>query len=417
MATDFEEVSSDAGAEFSTRIDELLSSAIQEQSRDQRMLIDALRGAQAEIKRMRDLIESRQENVGDILEARLSGIATDESVQKVLEGVEKRLDESRDLLERVDPWKPAMEIQRALGQKLSESISSIKENIEAATSSLSVSLSDSTSELKESVQRSDARNFDRLVQIQEDLTSLAAAHQNIPDQLKARIEEIRGESRSAAAASSRQIEQIVDKVGAKLDDDLAEGQAALAAMSRQIEDFRDSLEEQVPRLSERVGNAVAPFTEELRELAVRVRRSNMKTSELSTRLEAMSQSLVAYLAQRDERIERTRDRVLADLVEGLGHNLNRRDRVRVTNALKKASRARKDRRDAEKYRKMSAAASPSQAPSVLESPLEASPEPTSAPDKIEAPKPRPPARRRTLKAKPVSRAASGSSKGRQKPTV
>lgn len=426
MATDFEEFSSDLDAGFTKRIDELLASAIEDQARDQRMLIETLEKAQDETRRLREVIEGREENVVDTLEARLSGIATDEGVEQISEAVDARLAELRTLLERLDPWKPAMEVQRTLAQRLADAVSSLNEGLEAANTWIASALADSSTDVKESVQAAGARSFDRLVQVQGDMEALASAIDGIPDAISARLDgipdavsdrleeipqivsarldEIRAEAQSSAAATSRQVEQIVDAVQDRLEDNLATEQEAMSAVSRQIERLREVIESQAPVLADEVGTAVEPFAEEMRNLAARVRRSNMNSTEVAARLEAMHQSLVAYLAQRDERLEQVRDNVLTQLVEGLGQQLRRKDRVRISEALKKANQARRDRRDAEKYRRLSSS-----------TPRESN-ESRVAQEMEEARVPEPP-QKKTAKRRPPTPTVRSRSKGRRKPAV
>lgn len=425
MATDFEEFS-DLDAGFGKRIDELLASAVEDQARDQRLLIETLERAQLETSRLRELIEARQDSVADVLEARLAGMATDEGVREISDSVQKHLDEMRDVLDRLDPWKAAMVVQRTLAERFSEmssslaeqlsetkslltgqiaeSTSSLSDGLGATTSSLGSALDDSSSELKEAVQSIGARSFDRLVQIQEDLQNMGTILNEIPARVSQKFDQLRSESRTAAAANSRQMEQIVSRVGSRLDEDRAIGQKAMAAVSRQMEGLREAIEEQPPRLSDEIQASVEPFAEEIRNLSARVRRSNMKSSDLVARLDALHQSLVAYLAQRDERLERTRDAVLAQLVEGIGRQLQRGDRVKIAEALRRANRARRDRRDAERYRKLMASAPALPDHSKVERELE----------KVE-PEPRP-KKRSPKPPEPPPRAASGA-KRRRKPAV
>lgn len=368
MATDFEEFASDLDPGFGRRIDDLLASAIEDQARDQRMLLEGVQGAQDEARRLRELIESRDEGVADLLEARLAGIATEESFQRVAQSLEERLQQLHGMLERIDAWKPAMEVQRSLAERLGETASSLKESIEEARSTLGAGfeerLSAEASEIKEAVAAGGARSFDRLVKLQEDLEKMSAGLEAMPDLITERLDQWRDESRSAAAATSRQIERL-----------------------------RGAVEAQGPQLAQEVGSSIEPFAEELRTLAGRVRNGNMKSAEVSARLAAMHESLVAYLAQRDDRLEKVRDQTLAELIERLVKNLKHRDRTRIAEALRRANRARRDRRDAERYRRLTA---------------ENPPEPDLSPVEAELARARP---------EPKRSARQAGQKGRGKPAV
>src|SRR5918999_2921282 len=145
---------------FPPRIDELVESALQEQQREQQMLIDTVQGAQKEMKALRELVDRRDQSVVDLLEARLSGLASEGSLEKVreamskyaegpdfteglapvseqigaiggrLENLGKTLEAVEKGLERLDPWKPALEVQRALTNRLGEIATDIRDQIE-----------------------------------------------------------------------------------------------------------------------------------------------------------------------------------------------------------------------------------------------------------------------------------------------
>ena len=70
---------------FPPRIDQLVESALQDQAREQQMLMETVQGAQREMKLLRELIERRDQAVVDLLEARLSGLASESNVERISE--------------------------------------------------------------------------------------------------------------------------------------------------------------------------------------------------------------------------------------------------------------------------------------------------------------------------------------------
>lgn len=350
MAPDFHEVQA-TGEDFETRIDELLASAIEDQARDQRLLFESVQAAQIETAKLRVLIESRDQGLADLVETRLSGVATHESIEKISTALGERLDAVRAVLDRLDPWKPAMEVQRTLATRLADGIASISEKVSESAAALGAGLADSSNELGALVQANGARSFDRLMQVQEELTRMAALLEGLPRSL---VEKVNNDLNRFRAAMQETLGDHSAEVSQKLDENLASGRQALAAVSRQMEGLRSTVDSQAPNLAEEVSGAMEPFGEELRRLAARVRRTNMNGAELGARLEAMHTSLVAYLAERDERLERVRDQALAEVIESIAEGLKRRDRIHIGESLRRAEQARKDRRDAERYRKLKA---------------------------------------------------------------
>ncbi|HVF12002.1 MAG TPA: hypothetical protein VNA87_02845, partial [Actinomycetota bacterium] len=88
MATDYEDdlLAPDDG--FQARIDDLVSSALEEQAREKRFLMEmvsaakaALTKAEHELSSLRQIVEHRDESVVDLLETRLSGIGTERSIE------------------------------------------------------------------------------------------------------------------------------------------------------------------------------------------------------------------------------------------------------------------------------------------------------------------------------------------------
>ncbi|MGI8426571.1 MAG: hypothetical protein ACR2FO_05300 [Actinomycetota bacterium] len=93
-----------------------------------------------------------------------------------------------------------------------------------------------------------------------------------------------------------------------------------------------------------VAAAIAPLSEQLERVAQQVSEAGRRISEANGRLEALQGSLVAYLTERDERLESVRDQAMIDLVERMSENISGRSKAKVSGALQKVARSRKDGR-------------------------------------------------------------------------
>lgn len=461
-AVEFEEI-------FSPRIDELVESALQDQAREQQMLLDTVHTAQREMKALRELLERRDLAVVDMIEARLAGIASENRVEHIatlvdglseqpkatevvapaieqlaalgngLQSVGSRLEAIEAGLEKLDPWKPALELQRALTARLGEFAGGIRDHIEEKYSSMGEKLDEVsrveleqlhnrwdavtgrlkeaeagigaktedqttmlsklvgdksaslsrlvttkssqlseqvgqisaktdtlkeaiaqasalTEESRELIQSTGARTFDRLVKMHTEAGKLAEALSQVSMRLEERFDTEQAEARKRAAAISRQIEDTRTSL-------TAQGSATAQAIGahsekmssdlfEHMEGFHRALVDQTERGIDAIGTSIDPFTTVLRKLAKRVQDSNRRITDSNARIESLYESLLSYLSQRDQHLEHVRDQVLIDLMEHLGDALKRRDRVRLTEAMKRAEDARKDHRDAQAYRKL-----------------------------------------------------------------
>ena len=558
MATEFDESLTDD--EFQARIDDLLSSALEDQAREQRFLLDMVQGARAALGKaeeqmtaLRNLVEERDKGVVDILEARLSGVGSQESIDRLasevselaastarnpiehlVEPLDQRFAELATkvsaieaALKPLDPWKPAIEMQKNLSDRFQQRLEPIGDQLqllgrlieqipvplqraiedatrasgdlstnhmleiaktiegfssaitravdalndsflaarqqtthemESITSSIMARLAEieeavagdvdvAQDGLSEAIETSNRDLSERLVSTIG--TATASSVETISDAIarsgeqqmvatdsavRAALADLRELIRTSREISDERLDEVSDRIeraAAETAGDLSErvggirlgltemretlvgtmGQALQEFNDRQAEtadktvssvaelasEIRDQqtaateqtvssmnemlqtasarlfdrmhairtdverMEKAVVELPEAVGTvvdeaakAVLPFTEELRVLSERVRQSNRRITESNARVEAMNDSIVGYLAQRDEKLERVRDAVLNDLILHLATDLKTRDKGRLAEALRDSEQRRRDRRDAERWRKLDA---------------------------------------------------------------
>ncbi|MEO7804922.1 MAG: hypothetical protein ABIS18_11645, partial [Actinomycetota bacterium] len=134
MGSEFDETDSP----FEAKIDQLLSSALSDQAREQRVLLDTVNGArealdkaEEQLKALRQLIDNRDQAVVDLLEARLSGLSTEESLERVM----SRVDDLAGRPTAEDSIRPLLEGLDRLATRLSsiEELSNERSSLEAAS--------------------------------------------------------------------------------------------------------------------------------------------------------------------------------------------------------------------------------------------------------------------------------------------
>jgi len=496
--------------EFQSRLDDLLSSALEDQAKEQRVLLETVHGARTTLAKaeeqlasLRGLVESRDSAVVDLLEARLSGLGTESSIEHLQDLVQQlvsrtpvedlagvmtagmtevatRLDDLQDGLKPLDPWKPAVEIQRSINERmqerlapleaaiaeLSRSVGSLPEPLaqlvedvsrttgDQATSAmlgvvgrvegLSTSLTSAVQQLGslfgridsleeamsgdvdfaqdaigvqvEDVARSIVTAKDEVVAgleqarweqamssqtVREELTahseSMLRQHSTsveaLREEMTSAIETVIGEQAQSAEGLKAGIESVARGIS---DDqasmlqalrlDLAAGTersisenyavttgglrevktavtellaTASARLFDRMQQVRDDVEQvkgwvdsQQSHISSTISDAVEPFADELQTISERVRQSNRRITESNSRMEAMQESLVAYLAERDYKMERARDQILMELMAEMSESLKPKDKQRLGDAMRDAAQRKRDRRDAERWRRM-----------------------------------------------------------------
>jgi ABC-type transporter Mla subunit MlaD len=442
MATDFER---DLDQGFSRRIDQLLSSALEEQSKEQQLMIDtvqaarsSLTAAQEDIAALRRLVEGGDAEIAGLLERRLDSV--EEKMTTTRDRVEESLGEMNRVVEQFSGWLgdvvgslneavaassrhtgaevgrlierlneteaslaeaigassestagDAKRLLDRLGQEttqhlrrllerlggteenLAEAITATNHQLDADLGRLAERMGEGEKLIAEVVETGTARNFDRIQKAREEIGALRghletfqASLDSVGDVVDERMAEHREEEQKARAAISRQVKKLTEAIGelpSAFDEGLrAEREAtaeARAALTRQVDRIGEAASEVAEGLSEvvreplvEIADAVAPLTGQAEKTDHRIRQVNRRLTEANSRIEALHEGLVAYLAQRDDRLEGLREELFADLIRELSGGMSRRDRKRLSGALEDAEQRRRDRADAERYRRL-----------------------------------------------------------------
>ena len=295
--------------------------------------------------------------------------------------------------------------------RIDESQSRSSESLQQASGELKEIASKSAIDLNDALQASAARTFDRIQKLREDLEGytkqlsdlpvrteeqlteqaaaiereMAEARQTISQQLEAerkmmfeRLDAHLNATKASGAAMSRQIESTksaVDKKLPEIEQKVADRIEVIGqGLAEQMEAIRTTIDSEVPEMEKRMGGYLAkvrsvvdaqppvladkvdevlgPVLSEMEKIGERFQNVNRRVTESNSRMEAMQEALIRYLAERDARLEEVRDSVLGDVIRQFSETLKPKDRTKISDALREAEQRRKDRRDADRYRKL-----------------------------------------------------------------
>jgi len=130
----------------------------------------------------------------------------------------------------------------------------------------------------------------------------------------------------------------------------ADVEAAQEAIFDRINESAENASEVLAEITEVVGaqvgvgmaEAIGPLAQQLEKVSHQIGETGRRIAESNARLEALQGSLVGYLTERDERLERVRDQAMIDLVDRMSEKLSGRSRSKVAGALREAAPRRKD---------------------------------------------------------------------------
>ncbi len=375
--------------DFSTRIDDLVASALEDQAREKQLMTDAvtaattaLSSARKELQSIRELIDQRDRAVVDAIETRLSGVGTELTLNSLVERLDelshrKPADEAvGDLLPQLeslnqqvkdletafavaDPWKPAAEVQRALQERLGELSATFSQGL----SGLSESIYGSGSALQKEIKSEVVHRLDSLVETSSAQLALAR------DEVIQRV----GDATTAQLESTRDavIQRVLTAITAQLEstrDEVTQGLAATTAeQSSSLQASRTDMKEVLQRATTRLSDKLAqhqnemtqvlagllePYEHELQEFVEGIRRTNSRIGKTNVQIEELRQALVAHVAHRELSLEQLREGVVADIVAQITDGLEKPDRKRMVDALRESKSRKHERRDAERYRKL-----------------------------------------------------------------
>lgn len=194
-------------------------------------------------------------------------------------------------------------------------------------------------------QASDARVFDRMQKVIEEFAGLNSRMSEVVADIDERLEEARNSQEIRSSAVAKHVESIREVV--------ASGEETRNEhFARNLAEVTKALTQERTRLSEAIGEAIAPFVIEVSRMGERIRQTNRRITESNSRIEAFQESLISYLAERDQLLEEVRDKALFEVIEHVGEGLRSGERRKLADALKDAQERRADRRDASRFRMM-----------------------------------------------------------------
>jgi macrodomain Ter protein organizer (MatP/YcbG family) len=287
--------------DYTDRIDSLLASALQEQSREKRFLMETVYGAksalvkaQEELTAIRELVAARDKELIGLLESRLPGVETDH------------------LTGRVEA------IERLVGQTDQSLVHTLESRLEEVDS-------------QDVNKRIDAVNG-RIDAIEEAIIELADRVSQVPQTFRNDLEA------SSVALSDRMSEEaaeVINNVRSISDAFMADLREDAVEMVRTLRLLSETVVEDVKRALEASRKQTLNALQLSRKQSVDLMKSVAGNVNETTKItaEALAEHLTSYLSQREERIARARDQVLVDLVRELGENLKRRDRRKLGQAV------------------------------------------------------------------------------------
>ncbi|MDQ4149628.1 MAG: hypothetical protein M3164_06545 [Actinomycetota bacterium] len=279
--------------DYSERIDALLSSALAEQSREKRFLTEVVYGAksallkaQEELQAMRQIIAKRDQAIMDLLRSRLEGVET-QSISTRLDSIERAIG---------DPEQSVFELLES--RLAAAGIKDISERIEA---------------------------------MEEAILQLASVMSELPDQFKAELESssssVRERMAEETAEVAKTVRSLIEGLLTDLREDAVEVVETLRVLAESVlTEMRNALEASRTEMRDTLEASRKQSLELIRRSSREVNETTRATAE------AVVEHLVAYLAQRDERIQRARDQALVELFQQLAENVSRRDRRKIAKA-------------------------------------------------------------------------------------
>lgn len=351
----------DARIDVARSSDEALKSRVAEEL--QTIRHEVLR----DVAELKGTVESTVFELPEGIESKLKAAieAMDAQLDKTTAAIDVRLNQAEEASTARD------EASTLASQERDARVIETVEEIRAALGSVSDSLGSGTTSINETLQLASARLFDRMSRVEDALeTRISELQETVsrsPELVEGHLEESKKADKARAATLVVEIRTLaetlindmtarIESSGSELEAKLAEGTAAdierNSALIGQVQQIAASMEQQGPLITQTVASTLEPYSEEMHRLSDKLRQTNRRITESNSRVEAMHESLIAYLASRDQALERVRDQVLLDLMNEIGEGMKSRDRNRLTDALKEADQRRKDRRDAERWRKL-----------------------------------------------------------------
>lgn len=330
--------------ELPARVDALLSSAIREKARDERALAETFAGMRQEVQAfaedltsIKKLVQRPFQPILTLISNRLNEM--DKLTAELREQVVQRLDttaeaqaahisqESRVVGKFVEEW------ARYLDVRVKDEGNEVRKLVEGAAKKTDNRLGRETGQLRSLFESTMERAGD----------SLERQMDAAGTRMKRMAEELHSQLTGAEEALRADVEVAQEAILQALDESAENLSEVLNAVVSVVHD----------RISESLKEGLRPFSKEVQKLADRIDEAGRRMEDSNTLLEAMQGSLVGYLTERDERLERVRDQTLIDLVDRMSDALDAKTKKKILGALRVGDQRRKDARDAARYRETS----------------------------------------------------------------
>lgn len=327
--------------ELPARLDTLLSSAIRDRARDERALAEMFAAMRQDLEAFgRDLTSIKKmvqrpfQPILTVVNSKLAEVQEmvsyhhDQVFQRLESAAQSQSErvaqESRVVGKFVEEWGKYLDV------RLNEEAVALRKQMGEAAQSTDGRLSRESAEIRrvlESFERKGSEDLGR------HMGAGAARLTKLADDLRSQLT---GAEEALRADVEVAQEAILDEIGES---------------SEAVSEVLNEITSVVPKqIGESIAEGLKPFSKQVEKLAGKVDEASRLIADSTGRLEAIQNSLIGYLSERDERLERVRDQALIDLVERMSEALKGKAKAKIADALREGDQRRKDHRDAVRFR-------------------------------------------------------------------
>jgi|GEM_PF-3664610 len=272
---------------FSARIDRILSSAIKEKARDERTLLDAVTGARSDVAALQEELVAIRK-------------LAQRPYQPLLSMLGSRLGEMAELVSRIPDQ--------------------LRTLLESSEGTMRAAMLESQEALSAEVRLESGQSAKAMKRL----------HRALEERMQLAEESLRADLEVAQEAIFEQFGEMTD------------------ATTTMFGEFRGVVRAEVEAV---VTKVVGPIADKVDDLERSLTDASGRVVQAAEGVESIQRSLVQYLADRDEKMERFRDQEFTSLIDRMSEAFSRRSKIKLGQALGQADRRRVDHRDAERYRK------------------------------------------------------------------
>lgn len=323
---------SDDASRFGARIDQLLTSALKEQEREQAGFMkvlqasrEALNATRMELDHLRSLVEERDEALLAEFDARLDRVANQDAVEALAAGSTAAARELAGL-------------RKILGSKLDDVVESL-DTVEARTSEALATLGERVEGLEQGL-------GDTVLAVSGELAAAGRRDEMLAATLEERLDLVERTLQERLDTVDQSLDERLATVEQTLEERLATVEQTLderlSAVEQSVEDRLTTVEQTLDARQQEVADAILKALDPVGRIMQLVQG---RLARAASDLAVAQGSLLSRLIERDDRLESERDRVLAELLNEFANGLKNRDRSRIGAQLLDAEEERKRRRD------------------------------------------------------------------------